>query len=85
MKHNSPCFYECPTYGWTKDNLKMSQPMFSHLNHHLNNGLTVAIGKLQSILKDSPDGCQRDKLETALGKLHEMTSYVKSLDEFVKE
>ena len=51
-----------------------------NIQHHLNNGLMVAIGHLQLGLKDMPNNNNRGCFEVALKELEEMSYYLETLD-----
>jgi len=78
------CFYECDTYGWNRDNLKIKPEVLAHINHYINNDLYIIIHNLKKTLKTITDEKQIQQIETCLRSANNVADYVKSISEFVE-
>ncbi len=74
----------CKLYGWTEDNIKISEPMVGHINHHVNNPLAVIQLHVGSML-NSDDPKVVESAEAILEQSERINQYVKWLSEQVED
>lgn len=61
---------ECRNYGWTKENIKISETALSHIDDHVRNPLCVLICKINRL----PEGPDKEMM---IEKADEITTYLK--------
>lgn len=81
----SKCFYKCDLYKWNKENLKLSQPMHAHINHHLNNDLTKVIGYVREIRRQLDPELAYPQFDMCVASIMQMAEYITDIGEFIQE
>ena len=77
-------FYKCAVYGWSKNNLCLSEKMFSHLKHRTGNDLSIIMGGLRYAIKHGElSELELKRVERALDRCKELADYFNNIEEFI--